>query len=238
MVFELMDLNVYEYLQQYYRQGMPIDKIRHFMRHLLQGLSFLAEHDVLHRDIKSTNLMICLKTNTLKICDFGMGRRKIEPGRRPAMTPRMGTLEYLAPERLVNMRNDYSCSVDVWSAGIILGEMSNNKQVFPGKSHIDQLHLIGECLGKNFYQTGVGSEQLVVRLEQVVAEKSLQDRFADHLSPSALNLMECMLTFESSQRITASQALEHEFFTQIEQESENEQSGGESSQQVPIAPVA
>eukprot|EP01034_Spumella_vulgaris_P030183 gene30183-37352_t len=36
MVFELMNLTLFDCLQQYYRRGMPTDKIRHFMRHLLQ----------------------------------------------------------------------------------------------------------------------------------------------------------------------------------------------------------
>ncbi len=97
--------------------------------------------------------------------------------------------------------------------------MSNNKTVFPGTSHVDQLHLIGECLGKSFQlPTGESdySEQLVVikNAGQIAPGKSLHDRFKDYLSPSALNLLEQLLTFEMSQRITAKQALEHMFFSE------------------------
>jgi serine/threonine protein kinase len=53
---------------------------------------------------------------------------------------------YRAPEIMLNSKG-YTKSIDVWSVGCILGEMLNNRPLFPGKHYLDQLNLILAVVG-------------------------------------------------------------------------------------------
>ena len=71
IVFELLDLDLADFMDEYHCDGLPLELISRFTRHILQALAFLQKNHILHRDIKPANLMLDLNTNTLKLCDFG-----------------------------------------------------------------------------------------------------------------------------------------------------------------------
>ena len=58
----------------------------------------------------------------------------------------MVTLWYRAPELLLGQQK-YSASVDMWSVGCIMAELSSRRALFPGDSEIDQLFKIFRVLG-------------------------------------------------------------------------------------------
>ena len=83
----------------------------------VQGLVYLRKNKYLHRDLKPSNILLS-KKGEVKISDFGMARQlnaSIE-----LVTSYLGTVSYMAPERLNSEK--YGFPSDVWSLGMILYE--------------------------------------------------------------------------------------------------------------------
>jgi serine/threonine protein kinase len=83
------------------------------MKQLLSGVKFLHQHKILHRDIKSANLLIT-KNNVLKIADWGLARIVYSPEQK--LTNPVVTLWYRSPEVICGSRY-YGNEVDIWSVG-------------------------------------------------------------------------------------------------------------------------
>ena len=103
------------------------------MQQLLSGLDHCHSHGVLHRDIKGSNLLID-NNGILKIADFGLASFFV-PHRSLSMTSRVVTLWYRPPELLLGATH-YGVSVDLWSAGCILGELYAGKPIMPGRTEV------------------------------------------------------------------------------------------------------
>lgn len=117
------------------------------MQQLLQGLDHCHSHNILHRDIKGSNLLID-NMGILKIADFGLASF-FYPDQNQALTSRVVTLWYRPPELLLGATN-YGVSVDLWSTGCILAELYAGKPIMPGRTEVLQLvcstmHLLNYC---------------------------------------------------------------------------------------------
>lgn len=186
-------------------------QIKCYMKQLLSGLDHCHSRGVLHRDIKGSNLLID-SDGILKIADFGLAS-PYDPFNSALMTSRVVTLWYRPPELLLGASH-YGVSVDLWSAGCILGELYDGKPILPGKTEVEQLHKIFKLCGspsedywrksKLPYST---SFKPVQPYRRCVAE-----RFKNFPSP-ALNLVETLLSIDPVHRGTAAFALKSELFT-------------------------
>ncbi|NXP95259.1 PAK3 kinase, partial [Passerina amoena] len=80
----------------------------------LQGLHFLHSHDVIHRDVKSRNIL--LRTDgSVKLADFGLfAQLTLEQSRQSSVA---GASGWLAPEVVTGQ--PYGPKVDIWSLGIV-----------------------------------------------------------------------------------------------------------------------
>ncbi|KAB1281253.1 Cyclin-dependent kinase 7 [Camelus dromedarius] len=117
--------------------------IKAYMLMTLQGLEYLHQHWILHRDLKPNNLLLD-ENGVLKLADFGLAKSFGSPNR--AYTHQVVTRWYRAPELLFGARM-YGVGVDMWAVGCILAELLRRVPFLPGDSDLDQLTRIFETLG-------------------------------------------------------------------------------------------
>jgi len=209
---------IFEYipydLKRYMESVLKIDPvlIKSYMYQILKGLEHCHSRRILHRDMKPQNLLID-KGGCLKIADFGLSRAFSVPTR--AYTHEVVTLWYRAPEILLG-QSRYSTPVDIWSAGCIFAEMVNRLPLFPGDSEIDQLFRIFRTLGTPNEQSWPGVTKLP-DYQAIFPNNTPQpiSKLFQVLEPAGIDLIENMLQYEPSKRITAKAALAHPYFDNL-----------------------
>eukprot|EP01031_Cornospumella_fuschlensis_P033563 gene33563-40603_t len=151
MVFEFVDFDLAGLLKL---PGFTITPhhIQCYTHQLLLGLKYLHDQRVLHRDIKSANLLVT-RQHVLKIADWGLARGVgggiggggvgIGGGK---LTVPVVTLWYRAPELILGS-NVYSFEIDMWSAGCVFAELFMGQALFRCDSEGPQLQSIFSLLG-------------------------------------------------------------------------------------------
>lgn len=103
---------------------LPEDVISGVARCILNGLQYLHEKQIVHGDIKPSNLLINAE-GVVKIADFGVSR--VVVGKHDSYETYMGTCAYMSPERIDPERwdignGDHGFAGDVWSLGVVVLE--------------------------------------------------------------------------------------------------------------------
>ncbi|KAM7523741.1 hypothetical protein LguiA_013643 [Lonicera macranthoides] len=210
MVFEYMDHDLTGLAD---RPGLrfTIPQIKCYMKQLLTGLHYCHVNQVLHRDIKGSNLLIDNEGN-LKLADFGLAR-SFSSDHNGNLTNRVITLWYRPPELLLGATK-YGPSVDMWSVGCIFAELLQGKPILPGKNEPEQLNKIYELCGTpdEINWPGVSKTPWYNKFKPSrPMKRRVRDLFR-HFDRHALELLEKMLTLDPSQRISAKDALDAEYF--------------------------
>lgn len=186
-------------------------QVKCIMLQLLEGLTYLHENFVIHRDLKVSNLLLTDK-GCLKIADFGLARIIGKPLKQ--LTPKVVTLWYRSPELLFGGQQ-YDSSLDIWSVGCIFGELLLNRPLMPGKSEANQIDLIVDLLGAPNDSIWPGFSLLPL-VKQIQLKKqpynNLKQKFY-WLSDNGSELLNDFLTYNPQHRVTARHALESKYFT-------------------------
>ncbi|XP_072987099.1 mitogen-activated protein kinase homolog MMK2-like isoform X1 [Typha latifolia] len=211
IVSELMDTDLHHIICS--SQPLTNDHCKFFLYQLLRGLKYVHSANVLHRDLKPSNLLLNANCD-LKIGDFGLARTTSETDR---MTLYVVTLWYRAPELLLNC-SAYTAAIDVWSVGCILGEIVTRKPLFPGKDYTQQLKLITELIGSpddaNLWFVQRDDARRHVKQLPKCPKQNFAVRFPT-MHPEAIDLLERMLVFDPSERITVDEALCHPYLASL-----------------------
>ncbi|KAL8833212.1 MAG: hypothetical protein Q9170_004407 [Blastenia crenularia] len=147
------------------------------------------------------------KTDT---ADFGMARAySVRP-----LTPGVATIWYRAPELLLGTKL-YTPAVDIWSAGLVLGELIQSEPCLTGETPIDQLSLIVKLLGSPTQDdlaalSAIGCSDLIRwRRESLASGRAdnLERRFLSDSTPGTVDLLRGLLTWDPRSRWTAAEAL-------------------------------
>uniref|UniRef100_A0AAV1TQ77 Cyclin-dependent kinase 2 homolog n=1 Tax=Peronospora matthiolae TaxID=2874970 RepID=A0AAV1TQ77_9STRA len=188
-----------------------------YMRQLLTGIAFMHRNKIIHRDIKASNLLLN-NQGMLKVGDFGLSRFWNEVNAKAGRyTNKVVTLWYRPPELLMGSTS-YDFSVDVWSIGCIFGELLVGKPILQGKTEIEQLQLIFGLCGMPTEETWPGFFKLPGSDSFQMDDKyvcPLRKRFKN-FPPHAVDLLEKMLQLDPAKRITAAEAMDHDYFWRVQ----------------------
>ncbi|CAI2727241.1 unnamed protein product [Schistosoma spindalis] len=227
---EYMDTDLHKIIVS--TQYLSLDHVKLFVYQILRGLKYLHSAGVIHRDLKPGNLLVnsdCL----LKICDFGLARSVPSFGVESSCNPL--TLEvvtrFYRPPELILGSNFYTAAVDQWSVGCILGELLCRRILFRSSSSFRQLDMIFNLLGSPSAMelidlVGLPSSSIdfirncpvrpfnhsaVSRILVPANTQYFQSPTENPPDPNLVNLFTGLLSFSSSKRLTAEQALDSPF---------------------------
>eukprot|EP01069_Polyplicarium_translucidae_P003475 Polyplicarium_translucidae@DN231_c0_g1_i2.p1 len=155
------------------------------VKQVLSGIAYMHKNKIVHRDLKPENLLLQSKSADalIKIIDFGLSTH-FQPEGDKKMKDKIGTAYYIAPEVL---HGTYDEKCDVWSIGVILYILLSGCPPFYGATEYEILKRV---------ETGKYSFSLPQWRK---------------VSDSAKDLIRRMLTYVPAMRISALEALEHEW---------------------------
>lgn len=211
LVMEYVEHDLYSLLEKMDQTFRP-SEVKCLMLQLLNAVKTLHDRWIIHRDIKTSNLLLNNK-GILKLADFGLARETFDEG--GAMTPGVVTLWYRAPEVLLGS-SVYTKAIDIWSVGCIFAELLTNKPLFNGNGDIDQIDKMFKILGSPTEKVWPDYPNMphVKKFKFTVNPYStLKQRFS-FLTENGFDLLKQMLTYDPQQRITAEEALNHPYFTE------------------------
>lgn len=127
-------------LQNYIEKNNPLDinEAIDFAKQICSGLAEIHSRQIVHRDLKSPNIMLDENKN-LRIMDFGLSKSPLVTTMTSLGTV-IGTLGFVAPEQVTNLQVDQR--VDIFSFGIIFYQMLTNRLPFTGENEIALIHSI------------------------------------------------------------------------------------------------
>jgi formylglycine-generating enzyme required for sulfatase activity len=114
---------------------LPVVEACRLVRQAAVGLQYAHEHDLIHRDVKPSNLMV-EPHGQLKILDLGLARLRLADSSRREMTrvgQTMGTAEYMAPEQATDSHS-VDVRADIYSLGCTLHYLLIGRAPYAGGS--------------------------------------------------------------------------------------------------------
>jgi len=222
LVFEYMETDLHAVIRASILEDIHKQYI---IYQLLKSLKYIHSAELLHRDMKPSNLLLnseCL----MKVADFGLARSvaslSSDNVANPVLTDYVATRWYRAPEILLGSTK-YTKGVDMWSVGCILGELLGGKPMFPGSSTMDQIARILEVTGKPAKADvdSIDSQFAATMLEGINFEKTKKKSYKTMYPgapESALDLMDKLMQFAPTKRITAEESLAHPYVAQFHDE--------------------
>ncbi|KAI1285740.1 Phosphorylase b kinase gamma catalytic chain, liver/testis isoform [Halotydeus destructor] len=185
--------------------SMPETKTRRYMRQLLEAVDFIHSKGIVHRDVKPENILLDDEMN-IKLSDFGFSAQVLPASEgEQSLTELCGTPGYLAPEVLRVSMNltlegreataegdkataGYGRPCDLWACGVVMYTLLVG---FPPFWH---------------------RRQLVMLRNIIEAKYEFCSPEWDSVAPEAKDLIRRLLVTDPSQRLTATEALQHPFF--------------------------
>ena len=200
--------------------GISPSDLKNYMYKIIQCLEYAHSKNIIHRDIKSTNIAINQETKELNIFDWGLSDFYIKDYK---YTLTIGSRYYKAPELLMEYKK-YDFSIDMWSVGCLFGALLFQiDYLFKGDSNQDQLVKIAKQLGYEEINKFLEKYQRDCFLASKIKNKikgynrKNWDEFINEknkylINNEALDLLNKLLEIDHQKRIKAKEALNHSYF--------------------------
>jgi len=197
---------------------LELKYIKCYMKQMLEALYEIHNKQLMHRDIKAANMLLNNR-GQLFIADFGL----MTSTTREVFSNNVITRWFKPPEILLGSVK-YGPEVDMWGVGCVLVEMLTGKTPFPGQDDEHQLELILQLCGTEILHQAKSlppdTPRNLARLEhfnRILQKhpnptKSLVGQTYDKHPSEVVDLLKRLFCVDPSQRITATDALDHDFF--------------------------
>ncbi|KIW69673.1 hypothetical protein, variant [Phialophora macrospora] len=116
--------------------------VRSLTRQTLEGLAYLHQEGILHRDLKADNILLDLD-GTCKISDFGISKKSDNIYGNDVTNSMQGSVFWMAPEVVRSQGQGYSAKVDIWSLGCVVLEMFAGKRPWSREEAIGAIFKLG-----------------------------------------------------------------------------------------------
>lgn len=163
-----------ESLEERIRRGpLKLDEAVAIGAHMAQGLQAAHEKRIIHRDIKSANVMVT-PSGQIKIMDFGLAKL---PGARKLTTlgTTLGTTAYMSPEQARGDEVDHR--TDLWSLGVVLYEMVTGRLPFKGEYEQAIIYQIMNAAPEPITSLRTGVPMELERIVGKCLEKNPDERY-------------------------------------------------------------
>ncbi|PKU34659.1 dual specificity protein kinase clk2 isoform x2 [Limosa lapponica baueri] len=243
--FELLGLSTFDFLKDNNYLPYPIHQVRHMAYQVCQAVKFLHDNKLTHTDLKPENILFVnsdyelsynlekkrdersVKSTAIRVVDFGSATFDHEHH-----STIVSTRHYRAPEVILELGWSQPC--DVWSIGCIIFEYYVGFTLFQTHDNREHLAMMERILGpipsrmirktrkqKYFYHGRLDWDENTsagryVRENCKPLRRYLTSEAEDH--HRLFDLVESMLEYEPSKRITLAEALKHPFFDVLEME--------------------
>jgi len=208
LVFEFMETDL-EVIAKDTSLVLSPPHIKSFVLMTIQGLEYLHQHWILHRDMKPNNLLLD-PSGVLKIGDFGLAKVYGSPNR--VYTHQVVTRWYRCPELLFGAKN-YGVGVDMWAVGCILAELLLRVPFLPGESDLGQLSKTFETLGTPTESDWPDMKNLPDYVDFKPFPRIPFSEIFSAASDDLLDLLEKLFLYDPVKRINATDALKHPYFS-------------------------
>lgn len=219
ITFELLSLNLYEFIKNNNFQGLSLGLIRRFAQQLLVSLRFLRKQRVIHCDLKPENILLrAPNKSSIKIIDFGSSCFEDE-----RVYTYIQSRFYRSPEVILGL--PYDMAIDMWSFGCILAELYTGYPLFPGENEVEQLACIMEIQNmppkevldaatrKKMFFDSNNNPRIVANSRGKKRRPGMKD-LATALrcnDPLFLSFLDSCLRWDPRARLTPDEALHHEW---------------------------
>ncbi|MGC8724737.1 MAG: serine/threonine-protein kinase, partial [Acidobacteriota bacterium] len=153
---------------------LPPDQVEEVTLHTLEALCYLHAHDIVHRDVKPSNILLDAE-GSLRLADLGVAKSLApsDGATQTSLTP--GSPAYMSPEQLQN--GDVGPPSDLYSLGVTLYELLAGKLPYEGKSTYEVAtgHLTGEFPSPRLARPDC--PRWLARFIRRLMEKRPEDRF-------------------------------------------------------------
>lgn len=202
-----------------------MNSVRDYMRALFESLEYIHSFGILHRDIKPANFLVNPVERKYLLIDFGLAEYEQDEKKDAS---RAGTRGFRAPEVLVRYPNQ-TTAIDIWSCGIILLSLLTRR--YPFLQSFDDLYSLTEIMCfipfpemkeklKSAYDKTLEVSDDIV--EKNTYKKDLKEfcrsgniGVENTYPDSVYDLLEKCLDVDHRGRISAKDALRHDFFTNL-----------------------
>ncbi|KAF4077277.1 hypothetical protein AMELA_G00206180 [Ameiurus melas] len=244
IVFELLGLSTYDFLKENDYMPFTVDQIRHMAYQIFRAVNFLHQNKLTHTDLKPENILFVdsdcdieynnklkrdertLKNLNVKVVDFGNATYDHEHH-----TSVVSTRHYRAPEVVLELGWNQAC--DVWSLGCILIEYYLGLTLFQthdSKEHLAMMervlgpipaHMLQQTRKQRYIHHGkldwddCSSSGRYVRKHCKPLKQYMSSKNSEH--EQLFDLLQKMMEYDVSKRITLEEAIKHPFFTPLKE---------------------